>query len=342
MVTPVIAGYGVAVPPPMRQDDLWDGFFVNHTDGTDRSMRIFRNAGVDTRHGVVNPIKEDVSQWTTAERMDRYETEALPLGEQALRQALDDAGVRGAQLGLIAVVSCTGYATPGLDIRLADRLGASIDTQRLFIGHMGCYAAIPGLAAVADHVRAHGKPAALLCVELTSLHLAPGPLTTEQAVAHALFSDAAAAVVVVPDGSGLAVLDVAARTDTAHAGAMTWHITDHGFRMGLSARVPLVLARHLPDAVGALLKRHDLERDDIDAWAIHPGGSRILDVAEKSLALSEPQLRVSRDILRDFGNCSSATILMILREYARQRPHEVVATAFGPGLTLYSALLRSV
>ncbi|GAA4913015.1 putative naringenin-chalcone synthase [Stackebrandtia albiflava] len=343
MVNPVIAGFGVATPGVLEQDHLWAKFFAHHTDGSARAERIFRNAGVETRHGVVDPAVEDVSQWSTAARMARYEVESLPLGESALREALRESGVSAADLSLLAVVSCTGYATPGLDIRLADRLGAGIATQRLFIGHMGCYAAVPGLAAVANQVRVTGRPAALLCVELTSLHLAPGPLDTEQTVAHALFSDAAAAVVVVPEPArGLAVLDVASRTDTAHADAMTWHVTDRGFRMGLSSRVPLVLARHLPDTVSGLLRRHGLERDDVESWAIHPGGRRILDVARQSLALTEDRLAVSRDVLRRHGNCSSATILMILREMAAEARGELVACAFGPGLTLYSALLRAV
>ncbi|MGH8875860.1 MAG: type III polyketide synthase [Stackebrandtia sp.] len=353
MVKPVIAGFGVATPETFEQSTLWNDFFTSHTTDVERAKKIFHNAGVDTRHGVVNPVTEDVSQWGTARRMARYETESLALGEAALTESLDEAGIHARDLGLLSVVSCTGYVTPGLDITLASRLGTATDTQRTVIGHMGCYAALPGLAAAADYVRAHHRPAALLCVELTSLHLQPGPLDTEQAVAHALFSDAAAAVILLPETSpassgGLELVDVVARTDTAHSNAMTWHITDTGFRMGLSSRVPLVLARHLPDTVTALLNRHDLDIADIEGWAIHPGGRRILDVAEKSLGLSADDLHASREVLRRHGNCSSATILMILRELARPAAgakrkadaHEIVACAFGPGLTLYTALLR--
>lgn len=342
MVSAHIAGFGVATPQNLDQATLWNEFFGAHTDGSERAKKIFHNAGVDTRHGVVNPLAEDISRWSTGQRMARYETESLPLGESALVEALDGAGITARDLGLLTVVSCTGYATPGLDITLAARLGAATDTQRTVIGHMGCYAAIPGLRTVADHVRSSGRPAALLCVELTSLHLQPGPLDTEQAVAHALFSDAAAAVVVLPDAvGGTEIVDITSRTDTGHAEAMTWHVTDTGFRMGLSSRVPLVLARQLPDAVGGLLSRHDLEIADIEGWAIHPGGRRILDVAQKALSLTADDLHPSREVLRQHGNCSSATILMILREVLADRPTETVACAFGPGLTLYSALLRS-
>ena len=340
-MTPVIAGYGVAVPDTMDQDGLWRDFFARHTDGSARSERIFRNAGVDTRHGVVDPRHEDVSSWSTAQRLERYENPSVQLGERALRDAMAEAVVDADDLDLLTVVSCTGYATPGLDIRLADRLNVSPETQRVFIGHMGCYAAIPALSTVANHVRVRRRPAALLCVELTSLHLAPGPLDAEQTVAHALFSDAAAAIVLVPDGKGLALVDVTSRTDTAHADHMSWRVTDRGFRMGLSAQVPKVLGRNLPTAVESLLQPHGRALGDIDAWAVHPGGRAILDVAQKSLDLPADELDVSRDVLRRHGNCSSATILLVIRELARREPRNLVASAFGPGLTVYSALLAS-
>ncbi|MBB6037507.1 putative naringenin-chalcone synthase [Phytomonospora endophytica] len=336
---------GIATPPVYRQDEIWEEYFKGHSGDSDRAARIFANAGVETRHSVVDPRVEDVSTWSTAQRMQRYEIEAFPLAEEALAKALVSADIDAAELGLLAVVSCTGYATPGLDIRLAASLGASSDLQRLVVGHMGCYAAIPGLAAVADYVRLHRRPAALLCVELTSLHLQPsaalGVFNNEQAVAHSLFSDAAAAVVVVPDAPvGMEIGKIASRTDTAHTADMTWHVTDHGFRMGLSPRVPLVLARHAADTVNGLLAP-TLTTADVDAYAVHPGGPRILDVVGKALALPESALTASREILREHGNCSSATILMVADRLRANNPEggNTVAMAFGPGLTLYTAHL---
>lgn len=343
MVKARLAGFGVATPQQLDQDQLWDGYFAKQTGGSQRAQQIFKNAGVDTRHGVINPLIEDVSTMSTQQRMQRYEVESLPLGESALRQALDEAGIAAADLGSLTIVSCTGYATPGLDITLAQRLGAASDLQRVVIGHMGCYAAIPGLRTASDFVKTTGRPAAVLCVELTSLHAQPAPLDTEQTVAHALFSDAAAAVVLTAgDVDGPCVTDIAARTDADYADAMTWHITDTGFRMGLSSRVPLVLARHLPDTVSTLLGRHDLSIADIDTWAVHPGGRKILDVTQQALKLPTDALDASRDMLRHCGNCSSATILMILRQlHEQKRLHrDTLALAFGPGLTLYAALIR--
>ncbi len=161
---------------------------------------------------------------------------------------------------MLVVCSCTGYVTPGLDILLARDLGLPPDAQRVFVGHMGCYAALPGLGVAADYVALHGRPAVLLCVELPSLHVQPPTVDPQQVVAHALFSDAAAAVVLTPSGSGHRVAEVASLTDTTTADHMTWHVTDLGFRMGLSPQVPDVLSRHVGPLITDLLDRHGLAR----------------------------------------------------------------------------------
>ncbi|MCY1142620.1 type III polyketide synthase [Actinoplanes sp. Pm04-4] len=342
-----IAGLGTALPPPAVQDELWEGFFAQHYTDAKRALakRIFTNSGVRTRQAAVSPLIEDVSEWTTEQRMRRYQVEAVPLGKEAVGRALTDAGIRADELGLFAVCSCTGYATPGLDILLARDLGMSPSVQRLFVGHMGCYAALPGLGTAADYVVARERPALLLCAELTSLHLQPASTRTDlqQIVSHALFSDAAAAVVLTPEGPGYAVRDVAAVTDTTTADHMTWEVTDLGFRMGLSPRVPAVLELHVRKLVDDLLGRHGLSIGDVDGWAVHPGGPKILDVVQQQLGLDDEAMAPSRGVLSSYGNCSSPTVLLAL-DALRSRPippRRVVMLAFGPGLTLYGTLLEA-
>jgi alkylresorcinol/alkylpyrone synthase len=342
-----ISGSGRALPPPMDQQALWDGFFREHYNDARLARKVWEHSGIATRRGVVDPTTEDISSWGTGARMQRFLAEAMPLGKEAVAGALADAGLDAADVGQLTVVSCTGYVTPGLDILLARDLGMSDAVQRLHVGHMGCYAALPGLAATADFVTARQRPGVMLCLELTSLHVQPStesarsPEPTaqdlEQMVAHALFSDAAAAVVLEPGASrpgaarpALEVVDVVARTDVATADHMTWDVTDLGFKMGLSPRVPDVLARHA--------------RPVVDGWAIHPGGRKIVDVVGEVLELSEEHLAPSYDVLRDVGNCSSATVLLVLERLLATREIRpggtVVAMAFGPGLTLYVTLLR--
>jgi predicted naringenin-chalcone synthase len=360
---PAITGAASACPPSRTQEQLWDGFFARHYQQDRWARRVFMSAGIRRRHCVVDPVQEDVSGWTTGRRMTRYVDEAVPLAADAVTRALGAANLSPGEVGLLAVVSCTGYATPGVDHQLAAKLGFPASLQRLFIGHMGCYGAVPGLGAVADYVTARGRPAVLACVELSTLHLQPPTTDLEQIVAHALFSDAAAAVVLEPaagsrdrrgavgglgslgggPAEGLTVIDIAAHTVADAASLMTWSITDNGFRMTLDRQVPDVLARHVGPAIDDLLTRNGLRRGDVQAWAVHPGGPRILDVVADRLGLAEGDLDASRRVLAEHGNCSSATLLLVLEEL-RRRPLEpgapVVAMAFGPGLTLYACLLR--
>jgi predicted naringenin-chalcone synthase len=345
----VIAGLGIAVPPSTTQHELWEGFFSEHYAGGRRGLakRIFENSGVRTRQAAVSPLLEDVTAWSTERRMRRYQVEAMPLGKEAVGRALTEAGVAADELGLFAVCSCTGYATPGLDIMLARDMGMSPTVQRLFVGHMGCYAALPGLGMVSDFVAARGRPALLLCAELTSLHIQPPDprVDIQQIVSHALFSDAAAAVVLTPGENqrGYAVSDVAALTDTSTAGHMTWDVTDLGFRMGLSPQVPDVLSVHVRALADELLGRNGLKITDVDGWAVHPGGPKILDVVQEQLELPDQAMATSHEVLAEFGNCSSPTVLLVLDALRRrpEPPRRVVLMAFGPGLTLYGVLLET-
>ncbi|MFY1634639.1 type III polyketide synthase [Solwaraspora sp. WMMB335] len=353
----VMLGLGVALPPSARQDQLWRDYFAGRYEGGARALaeRIFANSGVRTRQAAVSPLLEDVADWPTERRMRRYQVEALPLGKEAVAQALTRSGLAASEIGLFVVCSCTGYATPGLDILLARDLGMAPHTQRLFVGHMGCYAALPGLGAAADFVVARGRPALLLCAELTSLHLQPPArrVDTQQIVAHALFADAAAAVVLAPASACPAghragqatyrVREIAAATDAATADHMTWEVTDLGFRMGLSPRVPQVLSQHVRDLVTGLLERHGLTVPQVDGWAVHPGGPRILNVVQRELALPDAAMAASRATLSAYGNCSSPTVLLILDRLraAVPAPRRVVVLAFGPGLTLYAGLLTA-
>jgi alkylresorcinol/alkylpyrone synthase len=155
-------------------------------------------------------------------------------------------------------------------------------------------------------------------------------------------------LVLEPDtaqSGALTVVDTAARTDVATADHMTWDVTDLGFRMGLSRRVPDVLARHVRPVVDELLAAHDATIADVAGWAVHPGGPRILDVVAEQLDLADDALDESHAVLAEHGNCSSATVLLVLEEVRRRRhlgPGSlVVSLAFGPGLTLYATLLRA-
>lgn len=366
-VTPVIMTAAASAFPPLEtQSRLWEDVFAHRFPASGAPRRIFEGVGVQRRHAVVNPRFEDVSRWSTGARMARFAVEAAPLAKDAVSSVLAAANLDAGAVGLLVVVSCTGYATPGLDIVVARDLGMSPSIQRLTVGHVGCHAALPALGAARDFVAVRGEPAVVLCVELPSLHLQPPGDDFAQLVPHALFGDAASAVVLEPfarsrsrascasaagarqrlEPEPLAIIDFVSRSDFATADYMTWDVTDHGFRMQLSRKVPTVLAAHVGAVVEDLLRRNDVARDDVEGWAVHPGGPQILDVVEAELRLVEGELDSAREVLASRGNCSSATVLIVLDALRSTRSLRegayVVALAFGPGLTIWAALLRHI
>jgi predicted naringenin-chalcone synthase len=211
---------------------------------------------------------------------------------------------------------------------------------------MGCHGAIIGLRSALAALRAHENAVvALICVELCSLHFRH-TMEFRDLAGYALFADAAAALVLTTrlGATGPELVDVYCAADFATLDQMTWKVSDHGFIMELSKRIPLTLRANVASVVEQLLAPHDLCPADVAHWLIHPGGPDILLVIQYMLELSPEQLELSWQILHDHGNCSSPTVLLILNrllESERARRGEWgVMMAFGPGLTLETSLLR--
>jgi predicted naringenin-chalcone synthase len=280
---------------------------------------------------------------STAERMAIYQRESLPLALTACRRALSASGIAPRELSHLVTVSCTGFAAPGVDVGLVKELNLAATVERTHVGFMGCHGAFNGLRVARSFVESDRRARVLVCsVELCTPHYYY-PWRLDRAVANALFGDGAAALIAgraeVSD-PWQAVANGSCLFPDSEA-AMTWTIGDHGFEMTLSKNVPELIAARLRPWLATWLAGHNLHIDQIASWAIHPGGPRILAGVEATLELPPGTASVSRDILRDFGNMSSATILFIierLRERAAPRP--CVALGFGPGLNAEAILFR--
>lgn len=280
----------------------------------------------------------------TDARSRRYMEEAPALAVSASARALAAAGLQAGQVTHLVTVSCTGFAAPGVDAALIDALALTRSVERTHVGFMGCHGAINGLRVA--RAFAHGDPEArvLVCaVELCSLHFhyAPDP---EKVVANAIFADGAAAAVIAGGGGGppsRQLSDVGSFLVPGSAEAMTWRIGDHGFEMTLSARVPSLISSHLRNWLVAWLATKGLALDDVESWAVHPGGPRVLSTVGACLELPPEALIESRRVLAEHGNMSSPTILFILERVLRcSKGGPCVAMAFGPGLCIEAALLR--
>jgi len=279
----------------------------------------------------------------TAMRMQLWERTARPLSVQATRDALAEAGVQASEITHVVTASCTGFAAPGIDLWLMQDAGLPPDCRRTHVGFMGCHAAVNALAVAAAFVRADPRACVLVCcAEICSAHLHYGA-RLDRLIANTLFADGAAAAVVSADGPAHApriqCADSVLIPDSANA--MGWHIGDHGFEMTLAATVPELLRQHVGPWTRACLERQSLEPAGVGAWAIHPGGPRVIESVLASIGLSEDRGHASLEVLRRFGNMSSATLLFILRDlWKANAPRPWMALAFGPGLVGESLLLR--
>jgi len=284
---------------------------------------------------------------STKVRMDRYAAEAGPLALAAAARALAEAGIDASEVTHLVTCSCTGFANPGVDLELIGRLGMPASVARTHVGFMGCHGAFNALRVAEAFVAARPESVPLVvCVELCSLHFQYGP-RSDVIVANSIFADGAAAVVGGhPSRRGTTAAPVWqlerqwSSVLPESRDEMGWTIGDHGFEMNLSAAVPGTVARHLPATVAAGLAAAGLLPTDIGSWAVHPGGPRVLAAVEEALALPPAALAISREVLAEHGNMSSATILFILERLVRgDAAGTCVAMAFGPGLTAELALL---
>jgi alkylresorcinol/alkylpyrone synthase len=353
-----IAGSGIAIPAHEYSQQVLSDMLRQYMFGDDWATRVetaedvrligklFSASGVEHRRTAVEVISYYSEPHTTGERMQDYERHAYPLAREALETSLRDSEIKPAALTDLILVSCTGYTAPGLDIMLARDLAMRPDVRRLIIGHMGCHGALIGLRSALAAFRAHEDGViALITVELSSLHYNP-VLDLRLLTGYALFADGAAAVVLSSSNGGgrPEVVDTYCAADFRTADQMTWRITDEGFFMGLSRRIPITLARNVDAVVEHLLGPHGLAISDISHWLVHPGGPDVLEVVARKLGLTDERLALSWQVLREHGNCSSATILIILDRLLRSgcpRPGDWgVLMAFGPGLTLETCLVR--
>jgi predicted naringenin-chalcone synthase len=302
--------------------------------------RIYQRSGVTHRHCIPPSVSPNP---TTAERMRRYQPAALDLAHRASLLALEDAGIEASAITHLITVSCTGFGAPGFDLALIASLPLSMDVARTHVGFMGCHGAFNGLRVARAFVEADPTACVLLCaVELCSLHLQEG-WNPDHIVANALFADGAGAVVAVGSEVGSEDLQLVASSSTVLAGTedlMGWTIEDHGFSMVLSPQVPSRIAAHLRPWLDHWLAGQGLALPEVETWAVHPGGPRILRAVLESAGLQPAQIDLSTEVLSQFGNMSSATILFILeRLRTRAGSGPCLALGFGPGLTVEAALL---
>ena len=283
----------------------------------------------------------------TGARNARYRHAAGRLFVRAARAALDGPHPYGPEnVTHLITVSCTGFYAPGPDLDVLHAAGLRPETERYHLGFMGCYAAFPALRQARAFCRAEPDAVVLIVLaETCSLHLRPSR-TTDDVIAASVFADGAAGMIVSsrpPTGPALSLERFADAVAPEGADDMAWTIGDHGFTMTLSAYVPRIVGEKADAALGPLLAGTDLSPETVPRWALHPGGRAIVDRVQEAYALPDSAVADARAILAAHGNMSSVTVPFLLARLLRAPGPEdepVLALAFGPGLTVASALMR--
>jgi alkylresorcinol/alkylpyrone synthase len=307
-----------------------------------RLAGVFDNAGIAERHLVAHPDWYAQSHgW--AERNALYLDSAERLFEEAARKAITQAGIEPDQIDGVVTVSTTGIATPSLEARVASRLGLRSNVRRVPLFGLGCAGGVSGLATAARLASAQpGSRWLYVTVETCSISIRLDSDDPAAVVATALFGDGAAAAVVHSAEGGLARISASAEKlwpETLRI--MGWDIEDPGLAVVFDRAIPPFIEAELGKTIDAMLGQMRLDRGDLGRFCCHPGGIKVIEAIENALELDAGELDLERQVLRDFGNMSSPTVLFVLeRLIARGIPERVLMTAFGPGFTCAGLLLE--
>jgi predicted naringenin-chalcone synthase len=349
---PYITSIGLAVPENRFEQQQIADFMANalQLDATNqRKLKaLYRSTKIQYRHSVLADYGKQLGSFdfypntpdlepfpTTSQRMQAYRQYGLPLAISAAQDCLG--ALPNAAITHIITVSCTGLYAPGLDIELVQALGLAGSTQRTAINFMGCYGAFNGLKVAQAIVKADPKAQVLvLCLELCTLHFQKIQ-KDDYLLSNALFADGAAAVLVEanPRQKALALSNFICELMPQGKQDMAWQVADHGFEMILSSYIPNLVKSGIKALTDKLLDSNEV----FDFYAIHPGGRAILEGIEQAIGLSKDDNRFAYQVLADYGNMSSCTVIFVLQKLwqtlqPEDHQKQVLSCAFGPGLTL--------
>ncbi len=344
-----IAGTATAVPPYLLTRDIVKQHIkdVFSLDGRrlEAIHSVIDNSQIDQRHSVF-PVEYIIEPRPLAQINNEYREKSSELGLRVAADALAKAEMSPSDVDLLMTVSCTGVMIPSLDAYLATKMGFRSDVRRLPITELGCAAGAAGLAHAWEYLRAFpNRTALLVSVELPTLTFQRKDFSQANLISAVLFGDGAAGVVVTGrEASGPRILASESYLFPDSLDAMGFDLRDSGFHIVLSKDVPELIRERVRELVEGFLARQKLRKEDISAFILHPGGQKLLSFMEAELGLSRADTKFSWDVLRRFGNLSSASVLFILQEWLSKRDMPSgsygLLMAFGPGFTAEMILLQ--
>lgn len=351
-----IISIGTAVPHYRHEQTSILSFMEQiyaFSEADKRKLRfLYHKSNINTRYSVLPDYSRPIGEWkfypqsenldpfpSLERRMECYNRHAAALSVDAIRECIE-CKIKKDDITHLITVSCTGMAAPGLDLQLLELMDLSKQLQRTSINFMGCYAAIHALKIADSICRVESSArVVIVCTELCTLHF-QREATPDNITSSMLFGDGSAAVLVQPDDSsskGLKLEGFYSEIIPKGKKDMAWELSSTGFLMTLSSYIPDLIEEDFASLVKRATAKSGLTKEDIQHWCIHPGGKKILEAVAGSLDLKDKALKESEDVLRDYGNMSSPTILFILKKIMQQAANtneKTFVAAFGPGLTM--------
>ena len=307
--------------------------------------KIFEGAAVDKRYSIMDPI-EVFTKTSFEERNDIYVREVIDLGEKVLEKVLEKANWRPQDLDYIITVSCTGIMIPSLDAYLINKLKLRQDIVRLPVTEMGCAAGISGIIYAKNFLQANpGKRAAVIAVESPTATFQLDDYSMANIVSAAIFGDGAACVLLSSheDDEGPEILaeEMYHFYDNIHM--MGFKLTNSGLQMVLDIEVPETIVSHFPDIINPFLEKNNQTIATINHLIFHPGGKKIVQTVEGLFSDLGKNINDTKEVLRLYGNMSSATVLYVLERIMDNQPKKGelgLMLSFGPGFSAQRVLLK--
>jgi predicted naringenin-chalcone synthase len=326
-----------------------------------RKLRfLYRQSSIQTRYSVIPDYSLNAPEWTfypasenlqpfpgLEKRMDWFNKMAPKLSVNAVEKCISGK-INKDEITHLITVTCTGMSAPGLDLQIMEMMNLPKNIFRTSVNFMGCYAAIHAMKLADSFCKNYiDAKVVIVCTELCTLHFQK-ETTIDNIASGLLFGDGSAALLITHDNNNLKGIHLKSfYSEVGFNGKehMSWQLSSSGFLMQLSGYVPELIEQDFNHLLKNTLQNANMDQEEISHWCIHPGGKRILSAIEKSTSISNEDLKFSYEVLKDYGNMSSPTILFVLKEIMDslenklEKAATIFGASFGPGLTMETFIL---
>ena len=357
----ILSAAHAKLPFLLAQKDIMDfsrKIFENSYDNIERLLQAFKNGQVDNRY-FSNKLEWFNEDHTFEEKNNMYIEQAVQFGVEAVKKCLTNdkflnKDIAPSEIDAFFFISSTGLATPTIDARIMNILPFHPHIKRIPIWGLGCAGGASGLSRAFEYCQAYPQAKVLvLSVELCSLTFQKNDLSKSNIIGTSLFSDGVSCILVC--GDQVPAFDysnrphhfsILATQSTLMPGSldvMGWDIRNEGLYVIFSKDIPTIVKNWLKPNVNMFLQQQNINLSHIRYFIAHPGGKKVVDAYQEALGFDAGMTEISKDILKNYGNMSSATIFFVLERFMErggEKGEYGLATALGPGFSSELLLMR--